>query len=61
MFLAQLLLWVAYIVVGIFVFTAVEGSQRREDRDWGYGDSFWFVFTVLTTIGKKQISIILNN
>lgn len=61
MFLAQLLLWAVYIVVGIFVFTAVEGSVKREERDWGHGDSFWFVFVLLTTIGTKQVIIISNN
>ena len=71
-FLILLLLWCAYVVIGIFVFSAVEGNVQhsypdreaegntsREDdnyheRRWGYGDSFWFVIVLLTTIGKKQ-------
>ena len=72
-FLILLLLWCAYVVIGIFVFSAVEGTAQhtypdrdaggnisREDDDyderrWGYGDSFWFVIVLLTTIGKKQV------
>ena len=74
-FLILLLLWCAYVVIGIFAFSAVEGdvqqtypdreaggnTSRKEDDDyderrrWGYGDSFWFVIVLLTTIGKKQV------
>ena len=53
-FLVLLLLWLAYVVVGIFVFTAVEGTAQLYDREWGYEDSFWFVIVLLTTIGTKQ-------
>ena len=70
-FLLLSLLWCAYVVIGIFVFTAVEGNVQRTyleqeegrntsgvdddyyDRRWGYGDSFWFVIVLLTTIGKN--------
>ena len=103
-FLILLFLWLAYVIIGIFVFKAVEGNVEREEeiqnqelterwnmselraatmqkhnmtaaefdtllgkiretpkthddyydeRRWSYGESFWFVFALLTTIGKK--------
>ena len=102
--LILLLLWLAYVIIGMFVFRAVEGNEEREgeienqeqkerwnmselraatmqrhnmtaaefdtllakiretpkthddyydERRWSYGESFWFVFVLLTTIGKK--------
>lgn len=100
-FLILFLLWCAYVVIGIFVFTAAEGNVEREthkqkerwnmselraaamqkhkmtatefdalagkiretrethddyydERRWNYGDSFWFVVVLLTTIGKNR-------
>ncbi|XP_068716314.1 potassium channel subfamily K member 9-like [Montipora foliosa] len=55
-FLVLLLLWLAYVVVGIFIFTAVEGTAQLYDREWGYEDSFWFVIVLLTTIGYGDFS-----
>lgn len=103
-FLILFLLWLAYVIIGIFVFRAAEGNVEREieietqqqtehwnmselraatmqkhnmtaaefdillgeiretpknhdnyydERRWSYGESFWFVFVLLTTIGKK--------
>ena len=99
-FLILLFLWLAYVIIGIFVFKAAEGNEEREEeiqnqeqamselraatmqrhnmtaaefdtllgkiretpkthddyydeRQWSYGESFWFVFALLTTIGKK--------
>ena len=103
-FLILLFLWLAYVIIGIFVFRAVEDNVEREEeiqnqeqaegrnmselraatmqrhnmtatefdtllgkiretpkthddyydeRRWSYGESFWFVFALLTTIGKK--------
>ena len=103
-FLILLLLWLAYVIIGMFVFRAAEGNVEREgeianeeqkerwnmselraatmqkhnmtaaefdtlagkiretpkadddyydERRWTYGESFWFVFVLLTTIGKK--------
>lgn len=58
MFFALLLLWSAYVVIGVFAFSAVEGSawkeKDNEERRWSYGNSFWFTFVLLTTIGKKR-------
>ena len=58
MFFALLLLWSAYVVIGVFAFSAVEGSARKEkeneERSWSYENSFWFTFVLLTTIGKKR-------
>ena len=58
MFLALLLLWSAYVVIGVFAFSAVEGSagpeKENEEGRWSYGNSFWFTFVLLTTIGKKR-------
>ena len=102
--LILLLLWLAYVIIGMFVFRAVESNEDREgeienqeqkehwnmselraatmqrhnmtaaefdtllakiretpkthddyddERRWSYGESFWFVFVLLTTIGKK--------
>lgn len=103
-FLFLFLLWLAYVIIGIFVFKAAEGNVERkgeienqeqterwnmsevraatmqkhnmtgaefdtlsekiqatskthddyyDERRWSYGESFWFVFVLLTTIGKK--------
>ena len=103
-FLVLFLLWCAYVVIGIFVFTAAEGNVEREtpeqkerwnmselraatmqkhnmttaefdalaekiretrethddyyvERRWNYGDSFWFVVVLLTTVGKNRENI----
>ena len=57
-FLILFILWCSYVIIGILVFKAVENSAEREDysyrREWNYGDSFWFVVVLLTTIGKKR-------
>ena len=58
MFFALLLLWSAYVVIGVFAFSAVEGNawkeKENEEGRWSYGNSFWFTFVLLTTIGKKR-------
>ena len=45
-------------MIGVFAFSAVEGGARKEkengERRWSYGNSFWFTFVLLTTIGKKR-------
>ena len=57
-FLILFLLWWAYVIIGMLVFKAVENHAEREDHyyrhEWNYGDSFWFVVVLLTTIGKKR-------
>ena len=57
-FLVLFILWCSYVIIGTLVFKAVENNAEREDhyyrREWNYGDSFWFVVVLLTTIGKKQ-------
>ena len=56
-FLILFVLWLAYVIIGMLVFRAVENNAEREDRyyhhEWSNGDSFWFVVVLLTTIGKK--------
>ena len=56
-FLILFILWLAYVIIGMLVFRAVENNAEREDHyyryEWSYGDSFWFVVVLLTTIGKK--------
>lgn len=46
-------------MIGVFAFSAVEGSARKEKENeegrWSYGNSFWFTFVLLTTIGKKDV------
>ena len=102
-FLILFLLWLAYVIIGMFVFRAAESNVEREEeienqelkerwnmselraatmqkhnmtaaefdtlagkirempkadddhhdeRRWTYGESFWFVFVLLTTIDK---------
>ena len=54
-FIALSLIWGIYIVVGSFIFLAVEGNSdyRRFDKhQWNFSDAFFFVFQLLTTIGK---------
>ena len=48
--------WLGYLVFGMIVFAAVESNEEGEEhlnRRWNYGDSFWFVFVLLTTVGKN--------
>lgn len=44
-------------------FDSLAGKIREthDERQWSYGESFWFVFVLLTTIGKNEGKTCLRN
>lgn len=48
------ILWCGYLALGMLVFTALEGKDEVEGEEtkWNHGDSVWFSFVLLTTVGK---------
>lgn len=36
-------------------------DDYHDERQWSYGESFWFVFVLLTTIGKNKGKTCLHN
>lgn len=46
--------WCGYLSLGMLVFTAVESKDKVEENEakWNYGDSLWFSFVLVTTVGK---------
>ena len=36
-------------------------DDYHDERQWSYGESFWFVFVLLTTIGKNEGKTCLHN
>lgn len=52
------ILWCGYLALGMLVFTALEGKDEVEEEEtkWNHGDSVWFSFVLLTTVGYGDVT-----